>query len=229
MKRIFLLLLLTFIVLSCSHKKEQAKANETTSMDNEGAEMVSPEMVEPIFPDDTEERRTDWQNPETVLLAFDDLSSKTVADIGAGAGYFSFKLARMAKKVIALDIDPNSLEYINEQKQIVGNWSDNIEPRLTPPDVPNLLPNEVDAVLVVNTFCFIPTQEVYFERLRGGMTEDAQLVIVDFKKGEIPVGPSDDRKMDASDVRTILRRAGYKKIKVDDKSLEYQYIIKATK
>lgn len=229
MKRIHLLLLLCLMALSCNQNREQTNANESEPLENEGPEVVSPEMIEPIFPDDTEEKRTDWQNPETVLQAFDDLSSKTVADIGAGAGYFSFKLARMAKKVIALDIDPNALEYINEQKQIVGNWSDNIEPRLTPPDVPNLLPNEVDAVLVVNTFCFIPRQEDYFQRLRSGMTEDAQLVIVDFKKGEIPVGPSDDRKMDPSDVRTILRRAGYRKINVDDKSLEYQYIIKAIK
>lgn len=229
MKQTCLLLFLCLFAISCSRSSEQSNTNESKPLESESPRIASPEAIEPVFPDDTEEKRTDWQNPEIVLQAFDQLTTKTVADIGAGAGYFSFKLARLAKKVIALDIDPNALEYINEQKQIVGNWSDNIEPRLTPPDVPNLLPNEVDAVLVVNTFCFIPRQEDYFQRLRGGMKEDAQLVIVDFKKGNIPVGPSDDQKMDTSDVRAILRRAGYRKINVDDKSLEYQYIIKAIK
>lgn len=226
MKRFCLLIMIGLIVFSCG-KKEEKVSSEEIQPTKETPVVAGPEAVEPVFPDDAEAERTDWQNPETVLQAMGNLNSKTVADIGAGAGYFSFKLARLADKVIALDIDPNALEYINEQKEIVGNWADNIETRLTPPDVPNLLPNETDAVLVVNTFCFIPQQQTYFERLKVGMKPNAELVIVDFKKGEIPVGPSDDRKMDASEVRSILRKAGYRKIDIDDKSLKYQYIIKA--
>lgn len=226
MKRISLIIFLGIFFYGCSGQKEQ-KTIEEEVQKQEAPKVASPEAVEPIFSDDIEEKRTDWQNPETVLQAFGNLTDKTVADIGAGAGYFSFKLARVAGKVIALDIDPNALEYINEQKEIVGNWAKNIETRLTPPDVPNLLQNETDAVLVVNTFCFIPKQINYFERLKDGMKVDAELVIVDFKKGEIPVGPSEDRKMDASEVRSILRKAGFRKISVDESSLQYQYIIKA--
>lgn len=226
MKRICLTIFLGIFLFGCSGQKEQNTMDEEVQK-QEIPKVASPEAVEPIFSDDIEEKRTDWQNPETVLQAFDNLTDKTVADIGAGAGYFSFKLARLAGKVIALDIDPNALEYINEQKEIVGNWAKNIETRLTPPDVPNLLQNETDAVLVVNTFCFIPKQINYFERLKDGMKSGAELVIVDFKKGEIPVGPSEDRKMDASEVRSILRKAGFRKISVDESSLQYQYIIKA--
>ncbi|MBO6497534.1 MAG: hypothetical protein JJ978_18350, partial [Roseivirga sp.] len=96
-----------------------------------------------------------------------------------------------------------------------------------PPDVPNLLLNEADAVLVVNTFSFIPQPDNYFNRLREGMKPNGELLVVDFKKGKIPVGPSDDRKMEASEIRSILRRAGFRRISIDQKSLEYQYIIKA--
>lgn len=226
MRFLFALILLCVLMYSCDSKKEsiqEADSSEKQSI----PPSLKQESLEPVFLEDLEEERTDWQNPETVLQAFNNLESKTVADIGAGAGYFSFKLARQAEKVIALDIDPKALEYINEQKEIVGNWADNIEPRLTPPDVPNLLPNEADAVLVVNTFSFIPKQESYFKRLKGGMKVNAELVIVDFKKGEIPVGPADDRKMEASEVRAILRKAGFRSISIDDKSLQYQYIIKA--
>jgi len=226
MKRIYLFLIMGFLALSCGNNQEKENSDQVQKTE-EAPVLTNPEAVEPVFPDDAEAERTDWQNPETVLQALGNLNSKTVADIGAGAGYFSFKLARLAQKVIALDIDPNALEYINEQKEIVGNWADNIETRLTPPDVPNLLPDEADAVLVVNTFYFIPQQQLYFERLKEGMKPDAELVIVDFKKGEIPVGPSDDRKMDVSEVKSILRKAGYRKISIDEKSLEYQYIIKA--
>ena len=224
MKSFRLLLLVFIVLLSCQPDKKEVK---NSPVEEAMPNAPIPELLEPVFPEDVQEKRTDWQNPEVVLQAFGNLKAKTIADIGAGAGYFSFKLARQAEKVIALDIDPNALEYINEQKEIVGNWAGNIETRLTPPDVPNLLPNETDGVLVVNTFCFIPNQKNYFERLREGMKPNAELVIVDFKKGEIPVGPSEERKMNASEVKDILRKAGFRKISVDEKSLEYQYIIKA--
>ncbi len=224
MKRLFLFACL-LISVACNHKGGR---NTPDTVENPAiSKPTRPETVQPIFDMEIEEDRTDWQNPEIVLKAFGDLTNKTIADIGAGAGYFSFKLARQAGKVIALDIDPNALEYINEQKEIVGNWAENIETRLTPPDVPNLLLNEADAVLVVNTFSFIPQPENYFNRLREGMKPNGELLVVDFKKGKIPVGPSDDRKMEASEIRSILRRAGFRRISIDQKSLEYQYIIKA--
>lgn len=224
MKRLFLFACL-FISVACNNKGGR---NTPDTVENPAiSKPTRPETVQPIFDMEIEEDRTDWQNPEIVLKAFGDLTNKTIADIGAGAGYFSFKLARQAGKVIALDIDPNALEYINEQKEIVGNWAENIETRLTPPDVPNLLLNEADAVLVVNTFSFIPQPDNYFNRLREGMKPNGELLVVDFKKGKIPVGPSDDRKMEASEIRSILRRAGFRRISIDQKSLEYQYIIKA--
>ena len=223
----FLLGLMVGIVACSGSTKEQPKeASPRPGQEQPVLKSLEREYIEPVFPEDMAQERTNWQNPDIVLKSFSNLSEKTVADVGAGAGYFSFKLAQVAQKVIALDIDPKALDYIREQKQIVGNWADNIEPRLTPPDVPNLLVNEADAVLVVNTFCFIPNQQQYFERLRNGLKPEGELVIVDFKKGNIPVGPADEMKMDARTVRSILRKAGYKRISIDERSLEYQYIIK---
>jgi ubiquinone/menaquinone biosynthesis C-methylase UbiE len=160
-----------------------------------------------------------------VLDLLGDLSGKDVADIGAGSGYFTFKIAKLAKKVIALDIDPYSLEYISDQKSIVGKWAENIETRLTPADVPNLIENEVDVVLIVNTFAFIPDTDKYLLRLRKGMKSGARLVIIDFKKGDVPVGPSDDAKVSAEEVVRILSLAGFSKTKIDLESLQYQYIV----
>lgn len=226
MKRIRLFILIFLLLFSCQ-KKQEPSNNAQSQPERATIQSAEPELIEPVFPEDLSEERTDWQNPDIVLRSFSDLSAKTIADIGAGAGYFSFKLARVAGKVIALDVDPNALEYINEQKEIVGDWAERIETRLTPPDVPNLLPNETQAVLVVNTFAFIPDQGGYFERLRESIQSNGELVIVDFKKGDIPVGPSDDKKLDANEVKSILRKAGYRKITIDNESLEYQYIIKA--
>ncbi len=53
--------------------------------------------------------RAEWQKPEWVIEQLGDLTGKTVADIGAGTGYFAFRIARKAKKVIAIDIDERFL------------------------------------------------------------------------------------------------------------------------
>ncbi len=181
----------------------------------------------PAAVEDTQ--RTEWQNPDFVLDMLGDLSDKVVADIGAGSGYFSFKIARRAQKVIALDIDPSALDYIKEQIEIVGEWSKNIEPRLTPADVPNLLDEEADIVLIVNTYGFIPSKEEYLPRVLNGLKPGGLLVIVDFKTGNIPVGPSDEFKVEVSKVVSSLRKAGFKKTLRDEKSLQYQYIVTAKK
>ncbi|MBO3699852.1 class I SAM-dependent methyltransferase [Roseivirga sp. E12] len=230
MNRKLFILIVPILLLSCGgsnlEKKEESNPSSdstpsVTERASTGREAIQVDIEDP--------KRTQWQNPDLILDRIGDLTNKTVADIGAGSGYFTFKIARDASKVIALDIDPKALEYIDSQKEIVGEWSNNIESRLTPPDVPNLLEGEVDIVLIVNTYGYIPNKEVYFPRLLNGMKSGGRLVIVDFKKGEIPVGPADEYKVEPSDVRSFLRKSSFRKIDIDEKSLQYQYIITAEK
>lgn len=219
------------LVFSCSQggsNKEQPVKDSSESESPVLEEAPSSEGGEvPQLPEDPQ--RTEWQNPDFVLDLLGNLEGLVVADIGAGSGYFSFKIARRARKVIALDIDPRALDYIKEQIEIVGDWSRNIEPRLTPADVPNLLDEEADVVLIVNTFGFIPNKEEYLPRVLNGLKPGGKLVIVDFKAGNIPVGPSDEFKVETSQVISTLRKAGFRGMKKDEKSLQYQYIVTAKK
>ena len=222
-----LLFILPIIFLwSCSSKpKEEGVDTSITPQEEQAPEAPNESEKSPELQEDA--GRTEWQNPEFVLNLLGDLTDKTVADVGAGSGYFTFKIARKAKKVIALDIDPNSLEYIQNQKSIVGSWADNIDTRLTPADVPNLLDNEVDIVLIVNTYAYIPNKSQYLNRLKKGMKHGGLLVIIDFKTGEIPVGPSDEAKVSNETLEQSLKQAGFVNTKTDNKSLQYQYIITA--
>ncbi|WP_421977311.1 class I SAM-dependent methyltransferase [Roseivirga seohaensis] len=215
-------ILLISILWSCSSQPKEQSVDSTT----EKEELV-PEALDESQDIQEDKERTEWQNPEFVVNLLGDLTDKTVADVGAGSGYFTFKIARKAKKVIALDIDPNSLEYIQNQKSIVGKWADNIDTRLTPADVPNLLDNEADIVLIVNTYAYIPNKDQYLSRLKKGIKKDGTLVIIDFKNGDIPVGPSDEAKVPSRRLEQSLQKAGFSSIKTDIKSLEYQYIITA--
>ncbi|MFT6827332.1 MAG: SAM-dependent methyltransferase [Roseivirga sp.] len=226
MKKLLFISLL-ILVWSCSDKPKQENNEFQIAPNTQLPSDIAP-LEETILLEQDEER-TEWQNPDFVLKVLGDLKDKTVADVGAGSGYFTFKIARTAKKVIALDIDPNSLEYINNQKAIVGSWADNIEARLTPPDVPNLLDNETDLVLIVNTYGYIPNKDKYLLRLLQGLKKGGKLVIVDFKYGEIPVGPSDENKVSAAELQKSLMGAGFNNLVSDLKSLEFQYIITAEK
>ena len=60
--------------------------------------------------------RAIWQKPGLVIEKLGDISDKVIADIGAGTGYFSFRLAPRAKKVIAIEIDEALIKYIDSSK-----------------------------------------------------------------------------------------------------------------
>ncbi len=172
--------------------------------------------------------RSDWQNPSLVLQKLGDIRGKTVADIGAGTGYFTFPLARIAKSVIAIDIDERFIHYIDDRKlEYDESVSNNIHTRLTQENDPGLDDGEVDAVLIVNVYHFLTNRVRYLGKLKHGLKQGGVIVIVDFKKGDLPVGPQDIEKEDVERVTGELLVAGFEIIEIDENSLDYQYIIKA--
>lgn len=234
-------------LVSCNNENQNSNQLESIDLSQpEESEIVDTLEIEQteseeleLFPenrdfDDLVQRYEDpdrnvWQNPNLVLNKLGDLSNKVVADLGAGTGYFSFRIAQNAQKVIAIDVDERFLEYIEDRKtEFPEGMADNIVTRLTQEDQPNLAPNEVDVVLVVNTYHFINNREAYFQQVNEGLKPNGILVIVDFKNGRMPVGPPEDIKVTPETVFQELRAAGFQEFQIDEKSLQYQYIIIAS-
>lgn len=172
--------------------------------------------------------RVIWQKPDLVIDQLGKVEGKIVADLGAGTGYFSRRIAYKGATVIAIDIDPQAIQWMEEQK---AKFPENIRERLiirkAEKNDPHLKPNEVDIVLLVNTYTYIPDRVPYFTRLKTNIRPGGYIVIIDFKKKETPFGPALEERIDETDVQKELREAGYSILKVDEESLEYQYIIKA--
>ena len=99
--------------------------------------------------------------------------------------------------------------------------------RKAEPDDPKLNENEVDMVLLVNTYSYIENRVEYFTNLMNAIRAGGTIVIIDFKKKPTPFGPPIEERLDVADVQNELRTAGYSIVKVDEESLDYQYIIKA--
>ena len=170
--------------------------------------------------------RKSWQNPQLVIEKLGDISGKTIADIGAGTGYFTFRLAPFAQKVIAIDIDSRFLSYIEDKRdQSPEEIYQKIEIRLSQPEDPLLENSETDIVLIVNTFHFINNRIGYLKKVKQGIKEGGKLVIVDFKEGNMPVGPSEDTKISPSMVVDEVMKSGFGDVSIDLTSLQYQYII----
>jgi SAM-dependent methyltransferase len=170
-----------------------------------------------------------WQKPNMVISLLGDLDNKTVADIGAGTGYFTFRMVPKAKKVIGIDIDPRFISFLDSIKvRLPEIYRSRFETRLAKPDDPLLQPAEVDAVVIVNTYGYIQNRVQYLRTLIKGIAPGGRVLIIDFKKNNLPVGPADEFKVALSQVEKELISAGFSVEKIDKDALDYQYIVIAS-
>ncbi len=151
--------------------------------------------------------RDAWQLPDRVIEALAIRPGEKVADIGAGTGYFTVRLARdsAADTVYAVDIEPSMVDYVRNRATREG--LDNVVAVLADGEATNL-PEPVDVVLIVNTFHHIPGRVAYFTALRDLMNPGARLAIVDYKKGA-PGGPPDEFRFTPDEITDELGRAGF--------------------
>jgi SAM-dependent methyltransferase len=157
-----------------------------------------------------------------------DLSTQTVADLGAGTGFFAFRIVQKAKKVVALDIDQRFITLMDSSKQELSpELRAKFEARLVDVDDAKLKKGETNAVIIVNTYMYIQNRVEYMQKLRQGIAKGGKVLIVDYKEKNIPVGPPVSIKVPLSLVEKELKQAGFKQINADDTSLDYQYIITA--
>lgn len=171
-----------------------------------------------------------WQMPDKVLALLGDLAGSRVADIGAGTGYFTFRMAAKGANVLAVDIDANFLEHIAKTAiELPSTGFGRIETRITGSETPSLLAEEVDGVLIVNTAYFLPDRPNYFRQIYLGLKKGGRLVVVDFKSEPSAITPPQQLWISSAKLESELRQAGFVVQKKDVDTLPHQYIILAIK
>lgn len=218
----FLAVLLLLLIMACDTEQAKPKSDIVPKVENT-AEANNKNKIQST---------TIWQSPKTLIERLGDLSDKTVANIGAGPyGYFSIEIADEAKKVIAIDIDPKAIRFIDSMRlQLLPlAIQKNLETRLVEPDNPKLRFEEADVVTILETYAYLPNRIQYLQTLRKGIKDGGRLLIVDFKMRKLPVGPPQSEKVPLFQVERDLEKAGYRIEFVDDLSLAYQYIVIAVK
>ena len=164
-----------------------------------------------------------WQKPDEVIRSLELPADAVIADIGSATGYFPVWFARVAVQgqVYGIDVEPTLVDYLNirAKKENLPNMLS----ILGEPDDPKI-PEKADLVFLCNTYHHIQERDEYFENLKKYMQPGGRLVIVDFKKGDLPVGPPDKHKLAPDDVLLELKDVGYRRI-THDLQLPYQYVL----
>jgi len=151
--------------------------------------------------------RDAWQKPEEILDALHLKRTSIVADIGAGTGYFSVRIAKRVPegKIFAADVEPDMVHYLGERAQ--REHLTNLVPVQASADAANL-PEPVDVVLVVDTYHHIGNRTQYFARVKSSLRPTGHLAIVDFK-ADSPSGPPAQYRISPERVTEELNAAGY--------------------
>jgi ubiquinone/menaquinone biosynthesis C-methylase UbiE len=151
--------------------------------------------------------RDAWQMPDRVIATLGLKPGQSVADIGAGTGYFSVRLARAAAAptVYAADIEPGMVSYVRERAAKEG--LNNVVAVQAAAGTPNL-PAPVDLVLIVDTYHHIGDREAYFRKLAKSLKPGGRVAIIDFKP-DSPEGPPKEFRFPLEKFRSEMAAAGY--------------------
>ena len=162
--------------------------------------------------------RDAWQKPHEVVMALDLKPTDIVADIGAGTGYFARRFALHAGEVYAVDIDPKLLA-------IAGSKAPpNLQTVLAEPHDPHLQAQSVDLIFFCDVVHHLEDRPAYYRKLAKVMKPGGRIVVVDFYKKPLPVGPPESMKLSEEEVIAEFREAGFglnKRLHI----LPYQYFL----
>ncbi|TMB17566.1 MAG: class I SAM-dependent methyltransferase [Deltaproteobacteria bacterium] len=167
--------------------------------------------------------RAGWQQPARVVETLRLRAGMTVADVGAGTGYFARRFAAAVGptgKVLALDIEPEMLEELRRRAPDATN----IETRRAEPADPGLAPASVDVVFICDTGHHLHDRVRYYGKLRRALRRGGRLVLVDFYKRPLPVGPPVQEKLSRAETQREAEAAGFR-LRASHTFLTHQYFL----
>ena len=170
--------------------------------------------------------REAWQKPDQVMDALHIAEGTTVADLGAGGGWFTTRLARRVGpngRVYAVDVQRLMIQAIVRRVQREG--LSNVTPVLGDYDDPNLPATaNPDAVLIVDAFHEMEHPVVLLRNVARTLKPHGRIGIIDYREGEGGPGPGPDQRVPPAVVISEAAAAGLKLVD-QQKFLPYQYFL----
>jgi SAM-dependent methyltransferase len=171
--------------------------------------------------------RPDREREEGTSILLRELQLKptdVVADIGAGTGYFTFRISQLVPqgKVLAVDIQPEMLEKLrttSAQKKVA-----NVQPVLGKPDNPNLPPSSVDLVLIVDAYHEFDHPREMIRAIRSSLKPGGRVALVEYRAEDPNVPIKRIHRMTEAQARRELEAVGLKFVQ-NIRSLPQQHLL----
>ncbi len=152
--------------------------------------------------------RDAWQMPERVVATLALQPGQSIADIGAGTGYFAVRIAKAQPRATVYGVDIEASMVAHLGKRAVAERLTNVVPVQGSSESPNL-PQPVDTALIVDTYHHLPNRVAYFSALRRSLKPGARVAIVDHRKDALE-GPGAHFRLTFEQITEEMRQAGYR-------------------
>src|SRR5262245_58642267 len=170
-------------------------------------------------------KRDLYQKPQEVIMALGLKPGEVIADIGAGSGYFTFRLAHHVGdtgKVYAVDESSDMIRHIN--RRIRELKVTKVVSILADPDDPLLPEGSVNRFFFSDSWYHIDNQTQYLSLMKQMLKPGSEIIMIDFHKKELPVGPPMEMKIAREALIKQMERNGFGLTK-DHTFLRDQYFL----
>ena len=172
--------------------------------------------------------RNAWQQPDQVMDALAIADGARVADVGAGGGWFTVRLARRVGpngRVFAEDIQPQMIDSI--ARRVGREGLANVETVLGTSGDPKL-PSALDAVLIVGTYPELTDPVTLLRHVAASLEPNGRLGIIDFRLDGVGPGPPLEERVEPEDIIADARQAGLQLLSREE-FLTYQFLLVFTR
>ncbi|HTQ53868.1 MAG TPA: class I SAM-dependent methyltransferase [Bryobacteraceae bacterium] len=165
------------------------------------------------------------ESPDAALDAIGIAKGASVADIGSGVGYFTWRLAERtgpAGKVYAVDIQAGMLDLLRQN--MAQRKLDNYEAVLGAADNPHLPAGRIDLALLVDVYHEFAQPQKMLRQIRASLKPDGRLVLLEYRKEDprVPIRP--EHKMSVAEVKAEVEPEGFRLDKILE-TLPRQHIL----
>ena len=173
--------------------------------------------------------REDDENPDLAMRLIRVQRGQTVADLGAGSGYYTRRLARAVGdtgRVYAVDIQQGMLDLL--QVALARDRITNVVPVLGGVDDPRLPADSLDLILMVDVYHEFAQPQTMLQRMKTALKPGGRLVLLEYRgeDRDVPIRP--EHKMTKAQVKLEVEHEGFKQQRVYD-DLPWQHLIVFTR
>lgn len=169
--------------------------------------------------------RESEEQPQLVIDALEIEPGQTIADLGAGSGYYSFRIAPLvgpAGKVLAIDIEPRMLEAIAERAR--REHVANVTTVHSSAQDPNLAPGSVDLLFMVDVYHELEYPYEMMTKVRAALKRGGRVALIEYRGEDPDVLIKPLHKMSERQVRREMQAAGFRHLKTV-RTLPLQHLI----